>query len=128
MVQPVAVNDELPTEVEVKLAVRALKGGRAGGPSGMRAEDLKGWSKEDKWEKETEGRRWDLVVRLVQVMFRYGTVQEDMAWAKMVLIPKGKGEYRGIGLVEVLWKVCSVVVTCRLKRSVVLHNQLHRFR
>ena len=53
MVQVVAVNDELPTEAEVKLAVRALKYGRAGGPSSMRAEDLKGWSKEAKWDKET---------------------------------------------------------------------------
>ena len=34
----------------------------------------------------------------------------------MVFILKGKGEYRGIGLVEVLWKVCSVVVTFRPKR------------
>ena len=67
-------------------------------------------------------------MRLVQVMFRYGTVQEEIEWAKMVIIPKGKGEYRGIGLVEMMWKVCSVVVTCRLKRSVMLHNQPHRLR
>ena len=46
----------------------------------------------------------------------------------MVLILKGKGEYRGIELVEILWKVCAVVVNCWLKRSVVLHNALHGFR
>ena len=46
----------------------------------------------------------------------------------MVLLLKGKGEYRGIGLVEVLWKVCPVVVNFRLKRSVVLHGALHGFR
>ena len=27
-----------------------------------------------------------------------------------------------------MWKVCSVVVICWLKRSVVLHNDLHGFR
>ena len=48
LVQPVKVNDELPTEVEFELAVRALKVGRAGGLSVMRVEDLKGLSKEDK--------------------------------------------------------------------------------
>ena len=31
-------------------------------------------------------------------------------------------------MVEVLWKVCAVVVNCWLKRSVVLHNALHGFR
>ena len=34
---------------------------------------------------------WELIVRLVQVMFRDGTVPEDISWANMVLIPKGKG-------------------------------------
>ena len=42
--------------------------------------------------------------------------------------PKRGGEYWGIGIVEVLWKVCSVLVNCLLKRSVVLHVALHGFR
>ena len=62
------------------------------------------------------------------MMFRDGTVPEDIAWADMVLLPKGKGYYRGIGLVEVSWKVISVVVNYCLKRSAVLHNALHGFR
>ena len=33
-----------------------------------------------------------------------------------------------IGIVEVKWKVCASVVYFRLKRSVILHNALHRFR
>ena len=44
-------------------------------------------------------------MRLVQVMFRDGKVPEETSWAKMVLISKVKGEYSGIGMVEVLWKV-----------------------
>ena len=42
----------------------------------------------------------------------------------MVLIKKGKGGYRFIGLVEVMWKVYLVVVNFRPKRSVVLHDAL----
>ena len=55
-------------------------------------------------------------------------VPEEISWEKIVLIPKGKVGYRGIWLVELLWKACSVVVNCRLKRSDVLHDALHRFR
>ena len=73
LVQPVSVNDEILSEAEIDMAVQRLKGGRAGGASGMKAGNLKGWIKEAKREKEPEGRRWDLVVRIVQVIFRYGT-------------------------------------------------------
>ena len=58
LVQMAAVNDEVPTEAEVDLSVRELKGGRAGGPSGIRTEDLKGWRKEAKQERKPEGRMW----------------------------------------------------------------------
>ena len=94
----------------------------------MCAKELTGRKQESKRKNDPEGRRWDHVVRLVQVMFRYGTVLEDISWATMVLPLKGKGGYRIIGIVEVLWKVCSVVVNCSLKRSIVFHSALHRFR
>ena len=60
-------------------------------------------------------------------MLRDGTVPVEIAWANMVLILKGEGGYRGIGMVEVLWKVYSVVVNCWLKRNVVLHDALRGF-
>ena len=47
---------------------------------------------------------WEPVVKLVQVMFRDGTVLEDIAWATMILLHQDKVGYRGIGIVEVLWK------------------------
>ena len=128
LVQLAAVNNEIPTEAEVELVVRGLKSRRAVCSSGMRTEDMKGWRKKAKRENDTVGRRWEVVVQLVQVMFRYGTVPEEIAWVKMVLVLKGKREYRGLRIVEVLWKVCSVVVNCRLKRSVVLHDALCGFR
>ena len=40
----------------------------------------------------------------------------------------GGGGYQGIRIVEVVCKVCAVVVNCRLKRSVTLHDTLHGFR
>ena len=35
---------------------------------------------------------------------------EEAAWQTVVLIPKGKGEFRGIGLVEVTWKLMTVIL------------------
>ena len=67
------------------------------------------------------------MVRLVQLIFRDRTPPAYIAWVTMVLIPKGKGEYRGIGIVEVAWKVCAVVVNFWLNRGVVLHDALHGF-
>ena len=80
----------------------------------MISELLKGWHKEVKQEKEPVGRRWELVVRLVQMMFRDSMVPVEIAWVKMVLIPKLKGDYRSTGLVKVTCKVCTLVVNYQL--------------
>ena len=71
----------------------------------MRADDLKGWLRDDKCKKVPERIRWELVVRLLQVTFGEENVPEEVAWVKMVLLLKGKRGYQGIGLVEVLCKV-----------------------
>ena len=66
---------------------------------------MKGWLREVKRKKEPVRIRWEILVRLVKWTFRYGTPPEELTWAIMVLIPKGMGEYRGIGIVEVACKV-----------------------
>ena len=71
---------------------------------------------------------WELVVSLVQVMFTEKTVLEEILWVTVVLLPKGKGEYMGIRIVELLCNVRSVVVHCWLKRVAVLHDALRVFR
>ena len=72
--------------------------------------------------------RWELLVRLVHRTFRDGIPLAELAWAKIELISKVKGEYRGIVLVVIVWNICAVVVNCWLKRAVVLHDALHGFR
>ena len=51
---------------------------------------------------------------MIQTDFRDGELTEEATWQAVVLIPKGKGDYRGIGLVEVMWKVVAVILNCRL--------------
>ena len=61
-------------------------------------------------------------MRLVQLLFGGGTMPEEMTMVTIVLLLKGKGGYWRIGVVEVLWKVCSIFVNCCLKRGVVLYD------
>ena len=42
------------------------------------------------------------MVELVQTAFWEGDLAEEATWQAVVLIPKGKGDYWGIGLVEVM--------------------------
>ena len=50
-----------------------------------------------------------------------------MLLSVVVLIPKGSNDFRGIGLLEVAWKVLEGVLDGRMK-GVELHDALHGFR
>ena len=101
----------------------------------MRADDLKGWltaarKEEKEREAETKDREeirkndsagaenWAQVVELVQTAFWEGELAEESTWQAVVLIPKGKRDYRGIGLVEVMWKVVAVILNRRFTSSI----------
>ena len=49
------------------------------------------------------------MVELVQTVFIEGRLAEENMWQAVVLTPKGKKEYCGIGLVEVMWKVVAAI-------------------
>ena len=95
-------------------AVKKLRRNRSGGQSGICVEHLKGWlaaakrgnMAEEKGEEKTEAEEevrdlWGKVVEITQTAFQEGKLSEEATWQTVVLIPKGKKEYSGIGLVEV---------------------------
>ena len=53
---------------------------------------------------------------------------EEATWQAVVLIPKGKKDCRGIGLVEVMWKVVADILNRRFTASITYHDFLHGFR
>ena len=55
-------------------------------------------------------------------------MSEEAMGQAVVLIPKGRGDYRGIGLMEVVWKVVEVINNQRLTASITYHEFLHGFR
>ena len=70
------------------------------------------------------GKTWDEFFQLCSSVWATGTTPQQMCWVVTVLIPKGGGEYRGIGLLEPIWKVLEWVMDIRLE-NIILHNSLH---
>ena len=66
-------------------------------------------------------------MELTQTAFRDGNLAEEATWQTVVIIPKGKGEFWGIGLVEVIWKLLTLILHCWLT-AIKLHDVLHGFR
>ena len=65
---------------------------------------------------------------MIQTAFRDGGLAEEATWQAVVLIPKRKKDYRGIGLVELMWKVVVAILNRRFTSSITYHNALHGFR
>jgi hypothetical protein len=84
----------------------------------MRAEDVKAWLQGIKREEDPEtgpanigaGSHWRLFLSLVQAIWDHGDIPPQLLWVIVILIPKGGGDYRGIGLLEPTWKVCKRVM------------------
>ena len=71
---------------------------------------------------------WLKVVAIVQAAFRDGTLAEESTWNTVFLIIKGAiGDFRGIGLLEVLWKTVTSLLNRRLTIDIKLHGVLHGF-
>ena len=67
------------------------------------------------------------VVAILQVAFQYGTLAEEFTCQIVILIPKCKGDFLGIGLIEVLWKSIASLLNRRLMAAIPFHDMLHRF-
>ena len=65
---------------------------------------------------------------LVHTAFREGEMAEEATWQAAVMILKERKEYRGIGLVEVMWNTVAAILHRRLKTSITYHDFLHVFR
>jgi hypothetical protein len=131
-IDPVPINNRTPTDAEVREAAQKLMNGRAPGASGMRAEDVKRWLHEMRLKEDPKsgmgnknaGDNWRLFLKLTQAVWDHGNVPPQLLWVIVVLIPKGCGNYQGIGLLEPMWKICEHVMDMRLNR-IPLHESLH---
>ena len=68
------------------------------------------------------------MVSLMKVAFQEGRLPVALIWMTMVLLSKWGGEYRWIGLVEVIYNICASIVNNRLCSTITLYDALNGFR
>ncbi len=130
-VTPAEINNNVLSNGELRGVVGELTNGQAAGTSGMRTEHVKKWLHDVRWEEDPEnqgaegaGDSWRLFVRIVQAAWTHGVIPNQLLWSIVVLILKGGGDYRGIRLLEPIWKCIERVIDHRLD-SIKLHDSLH---
>ena len=94
---------------------RDFETGMPGGVSRLQAKHIKVWLSDVMREEEEEsdvglGDKWRIFVRLMQAIWEQGCMPEQMKWEIIVLLPKGGGNYCGIGLLDPFWKVMEKIV------------------
>ncbi len=128
-VDPSNVPDAAPLDSELRAVIGNLRNGRAAGAMGMKAKHLKEWLADMKREEAEDGvegigDHWRSFVTLLQAVWESGTVPTQMTWMIIVLLPKGGGDYHGIGLLNPIWKVVEKVMVAQFS-VIKLHDCLH---
>jgi hypothetical protein len=125
------IPDNVPTDHDQGLGAGPAEWPRGGGASKMRAE-IKQWLCGITLEEDPkkgpnnvgEGENWCLLINLIQAIWTQGEIPQQLTWVIVVLLPKGGGDYRGIGLLEPLWKVVERIMDWQLN-ALPLHEALH---
>ena len=77
----------------------------------MRAKHLRMWLRAATREEYPNQGTWEKVVAIIHAAFREGELAAPCTWQMVVIIPQGRGtNFRGIGLVDLLWKIISGII------------------
>ena len=128
LVAPFDIDDGIPEPSKIMEAVCRSMNGKAPGPSKVRVEHFKEWVEEVTRDENPYQGNWDRVVELVHSCFQERQVPTQMSWSTVVLLPKGNGDYWGIGLLEIGWKIIESIINRRIASKVIFHDALHGFR
>ena len=63
----------------------------------------------------------------MQTAFRDGVIEEEATCQAVVQLQKEGGNYRGIVLVEVVWKAVTVILNFHFSACITYHGYLHGF-
>ncbi len=102
---PFGINNDPPTEEELRTAVSQLSHDRYGGASGICAEHIKVWLCGAKKAEDPEnganhvgaGKTWNEFVKLCSSIWATGPIPQQMCWVVTVFIPKGGENIGALG-------------------------------
>lgn len=73
--------------------------------------------------------KWDKVVKIIQQCINTGKILKSFKYGILTLIPKeGKGEMRGISLLETIHKIISKIIHTRMSKAIKFCDSIHSFR
>jgi hypothetical protein len=120
-VSPAPVNHSIRDDDEIWHAAKHMRCGKSPGPSGIRVSDLSFWH-----EKLPD--IWNELVSLIQDVFDGKAIPQEFLYEILCLIPKeDQGKYRGIALLEVVYKLVLMIIHLRLQTVIDFHPFLHGF-
>jgi hypothetical protein len=123
----IQVKDDVPTEDEIKNAVKRMRLHKTPGITGIKVENLRAWM--NAAEHGGDCTNWEKVINLVQLAFTDNALPQLFGKGILVLIPKSvKGEYRGIALLDVVYKLVSTIINTRINNVINYHEAIHGFR
>jgi len=125
------VNDNPPSEREIINALGKIKLGKSPGATGIRAEHIRTWmSGATRAKDPIFVREWAMVVKLIEMAFTGEAIPSAFFTGILVLLPKPDGDFRGIALLEVLYKLISSIINQRLVKAMTtkFHDGIHGFR
>jgi Reverse transcriptase (RNA-dependent DNA polymerase) len=124
--------DTAPNEDEIVEALSRLKPRKTPGASGITSEDLKSWHYKARIAEIKSAESidlWNKIIEIITIMFTTGHIPSSFYNAILVLVPKpGNKGFRGIALLESLYKVVSMIIHRRSTSSINLHESIHGFR
>ena len=107
--------------------MRELQNGCLTGTTGLQVRAHQGVACGNIVHKEEEqsdvglGHKWRVFVKLMRAVWEHGSIPKQMIWEIIILLPKGDGDYHGIGLLEPFWKVVEKIMVAQLA-SIKLHD------
>ena len=63
----------------------------------------------------------------MQTAFMDSVLEEEATWQTVVLISKGGGDYRGIGILVMVCKMMAVILNHHFTASTAYHDSFHGF-
>ena len=116
-------------------SVKKLRNSKAAGTTGITAENVKEWLRGARPTNEgvepdpTAVDLWEKLLEIVRLAFVEGEIPQAFSQGIFVLILKDKaGEFRGIALLEIIYKLISSIINRRLSEMIVLDDVLHGLR